>query len=205
MPRASTQQLVRSQLDAAARHEERYLDLQIDWVHEKNGTHIARFGGLWDRRTKAFVGDAPRSHVIAVHGRQVEAIQLFDRWLADHLRGPDPAVLARVREMIEQDLAFDAEAGALLGLSELFLTGGRRSGKTFIMEGILCSYAVAIPESIVWTVVPTEGFLDEPRKVIADKVMPRAWYEYNGSPQFTFYLVNGSQHVLRSGHKATSH
>lgn len=140
MPRASTQQLVRSQLDAAARREERYLDLQIDWVNEKSGTHIARFGGLWDRRDKAFVGDTQRSQVIAVHGRQVEAIQLFDRWLSDHLRGPDPAVLARVREMIEQDLAFDAEAGALLGLSELFLTGGRRSGKTFIMEGILCSY-----------------------------------------------------------------
>jgi hypothetical protein len=204
MPRASTQQLVRSQLDAVARHEERYLDLQIDWVREKSGTHIARFGGLWDRREKAFVGDTQRSQVIAVHGRQVEAIQLFDTWLVDHLRGPDPAVLARVREMIEQDMAFDAEAGALLGLSELFLTGGRRSGKTFIMEGILCSYAVAVPESIVWTVVPTEGFLDEPRKVIADKVMPKAWYEYNGSPQFTFYLVNGSQHVLRSGHKATS-
>ena len=54
MPRASTQQLVRSQLDAAARHEERYLDLQIDWIHEKHGTHIARFGGLGRSRPGLF-------------------------------------------------------------------------------------------------------------------------------------------------------
>src|SRR5262249_57124824 len=121
---------------------------QSGWIRERSGAHLARFGGLWDRRAKTFVGDAPRSHVIAVHGRQVEAIQLFDQWLADHLRGPDPAVLARVREMIEQDLAFDAEAGALLGLSELFLTGGPPSGKAFILEGLPCSYAIPLPHPI---------------------------------------------------------
>jgi hypothetical protein len=159
---------VRSQLDAAVRHDERYLDLQIKFVRYKSGTAIARYGGRWDRRTKEFVGDATRSMVFEVHGAQVEAILLFDKWLDEHYRGPDLEVLARVREIIEQNLAFDAELGALLGMSELFLTGGRRSGKTFLMEAILCSYAVTVPESIVWTVVPSEGFLEEPRKVIAD-------------------------------------
>jgi hypothetical protein len=195
---------VRSQLDAAVRHDERYLDLQIKFVRYKSGTPIARYGGLWDRRAKDFVGDATRSMVFEVHGAQVEAILLFDKWMDEHYRGPDPEVLARVREIIEQNLAFDAELGALLGMSELFLTGGRRSGKTFLMEAILCSYAVAVPGAIVWTVVPSEKFLEEPRKVIADDIMPNAWYEYNGSPEFTFYLVNGSQHVLLSGHKPTS-
>jgi hypothetical protein len=195
---------VRSQLDAAVRHDERYLDLQIKFVRYKSGTAIARYGGRWDRRTKEFVGDATRSMVFEVHGAQAEAMLLFDKWLDEHYRGPDPEVLARVREIIEQNLAFDAELGALLGMSELFLTGGRRSGKTFLMEAILCSYAVAVPGAIVWTVVPTEKFLEEPRKVIADDIMPTAWYEYNGSPEFTFYLVNGSQHVLLSGHKPTS-
>ena len=32
-------------------------------------------------------------------------------------------MLARMSEGIEQDLAFDAELGALLGMSELVLTG----------------------------------------------------------------------------------
>jgi hypothetical protein len=90
--------------------------------------------------------------VFEIHGAQIEAILLFDKWLDDHHRDPDPDVLARVREIIEQNLAFDAELGALLVLSEPFLTGGRRSGKTFLMEAILCSYAVAVPGAIVWTV-----------------------------------------------------
>jgi len=109
-----------------------------------------------------FVGDATRSMVFEVHGAQVEAILLFDKWLDEHYHGPDPEVLARVRDIIEQNLAFDAELGGLLGMSELFLTGGRRSGKTFLMEAILCSYAVAVRDSIVWTVVPSEKFIEEP-------------------------------------------
>src|SRR5579872_2362216 len=135
MPRASTQQLVRSQLDAAARHDERYLDLQIKFVRYKSGTPIARYGGRWDRRTKAFVGNASRCREITIHGAQVEAILLFDKWMEEHYHGPDPEVLARVRDIIEQNLAFDAELGGLLGMSELFLTGGRRSGKTTRRSG----------------------------------------------------------------------
>ncbi len=204
MPRASTQQLVRSQLDAAVRRDERFLDLQIEFIRYKSGTPIVQYGGLWDRAAKDFVCRASRSMIFELHGAQVEAILLFDQWLDEHYRGPDPDVLARVRDIIEQNLAFDAELGGLLGISELFLTGGRRSGKTFLMEAILCSYAVAVPDSIVWTVVPSEKFIEEPRKVIADSILPSAWYEYNGSPRFTFYLVNGSQHVLLSGHKPSN-
>jgi hypothetical protein len=173
---------VRSQLDAAARRDERLLDLQIEFVRYTSGTPIVRYGGLWDRTAKDFAGPASRSMIFELHGAQVEAILLFDQWMDEHYRGPDPEVLARVRDIIEQNLSFDAELGGLLGMSELFLTGGRRSGKTFLMEAMLCSYAVAVPGAIVWTVVPSEGFLEEPRKVIADDIMPATWYEYNGSP-----------------------
>lgn len=200
MPRNSTEHLVRSQLDADARQNARWLELQIDWVRYKSGTPIARFGGLWDRQDKIFVGDAEHSRVVEVHAAQVEAIQLFDKWMGDHMRGPDPQLLERVREIIQGNLDFDAELGALLGLSEMFLTGGRRSGKTVIMEGILCSYAVAVPSAIVWTVTPAETYHEEPRQVI-EELLPQHWYQYNGWPHFTFYLENGSQHVLRSGHK----
>ena len=201
MPRSSTAHLVRSQLDAAARRGARYLELQIDWVRYKSGTPIARFGGLWDRDEKIYAGDAKRSRRIEVHAAQVEAIQLFDKWMGDHLAGGDPEILARVREVIQQNLSFDTELGALLGLSEMFLTGGRRSGKSVIMEGILCSYAVGVPGSIVWTVTPSESYHEEPRQIVAE-LLPRDWYEYNGDPAYTFYLQNGSEHVLRSGHTA---
>lgn len=138
--------------------------------------------------------------MIEVHAAQVEAIQLFDQWMGSHLEGADPEVLARVREIIEQNLDFDAELGALLGLSEMYLTGGRRSGKSVIMEGILNSYAVGVPGSIVWTVTPAETYHEEPRQ-ITEALLPKDWYEYNGWPHFTFYFANGSQHVMRSGHK----
>jgi hypothetical protein len=143
-----------SQLDAAGRQSARYCELQIDWVRYKSGTPIARFGGLWDREEKCYAGDAKHSRVIEVHAAQIEAITLFDEWMVDHLQGGSTEVNDRIREVIQQDLEFDAELGALLGLSEMFLTGGRRSGKTVIMEGILNSYAVASSGSIVWTVTP---------------------------------------------------
>jgi hypothetical protein len=91
----------------------------------------------------------------------------------------------------------------MIGLCEIFLTGGRRSGKTVIMEGILNSYAVAMPGSIVWTVSPSENFLSEPKKV-NDKILPASWYEYLGDPNYTYYFANGSEHVIRSGFTAGS-
>ncbi len=202
MPRKSTEHLVRSQLDADDRRSARYLELQIDWVRYKSGTPVARFGGLWDRERKEYVCDAQHSRVIEVHAAQVEAIACFDRWLVDHLSGGSLELDARVREVIEGDLQLDSELGALLGMSEMFLTGGRRSGKSVIMEGILNSYAIAVPGSIVWTVTPSEAFHEEPRSII-ESLLPKAWYEYNGDPQYAFYLANGSEHVLRSGHRPT--
>lgn len=160
---------------------------------------IARFGGLWDRLAKDYAGDAPSSRVLEVHAQQIAAIQLFDRWLETHLS--TGASNAGVRKIIENDLELDADAIAAIGLSELFLTGGRRSGKTTIMMGILASYAIAVPGSIVWCVVPSEGFVVEPKEV-TDAILPKPWYEYNGWPHFTYYLANGSQIVFRSAHHA---
>jgi hypothetical protein len=198
MPRTSANKLVQSQLDAGARREARFVELQLDWVRYKSGTPIARFGGLWDRLAKGYAGDATRSRVIEVHAQQIAAVELFDRWLVEHLEGSAPAT-DRIREIIEGDIELDAATGAQLGLSELLLSGGRRSGKTTVMEGLLASYTIAVPGSIVWTVVPSEPFHVEPKEVL-EAVMPRGWYHYNGWPHFTFYLVNGSQHVIRSGH-----
>lgn len=164
---------------------------------------LARFGGLWDREDKCFVGDAEHSRVIEIHAAQIEAITLFDSWLDDHLKGNATEFNDRIREIIQGDIELDAEIGALLGLSELFLTGGRRSGKSVIMEGILCSYAIAVEGSIVWTVTPSEAFHEEPKKII-EELLPKEWYEYNGDPTYTFYLANGSEHVLRTGHKPGS-
>lgn len=197
MSRTSAASLIRSQLDAGDRRAARYVDLQIDWVRYKTREPIARFGGLWDRQAKDYAGDSPSGRVIEVHAQQISAVQLFDRWFSDHLAGSSSN--AGVRKIIEQELELDAEAIAAIGLSELFLSGGRRSGKTTVMMGMLASYAIAVPGAIVWCVVPSEQFVVEPKEVL-DAILPKAWYEYNGWPHFTFYLPNGSQIVFRSGH-----
>lgn len=172
--------------------------MQIDWVRYKSGTPIARFGGVWDRKLREFVGDAKTSRVIECHAQQVTAIEVFDRWMGAHLSGREAVDHDRMREIIEQNLPLD-NAGVALPLTELFLSGGRRSGKTFVMGGICASYTVAVPGALVWTVVTSETFHDEPRDV-QQQIMCRDWYEYNGWPHFTFYLANGSTHIIRSGH-----
>lgn len=162
----------------------------------KSGTPVARFGGRWDRQEKRWVGDARHVRTLEVHAQQIAVVELFDRWLGDHLGGKAP-LDDRVREAIANDLdsllTFDD-----LGLSELILSGGRRSGKTTVMEGVLASYSIAVEEATVWTITPSEQFHEEPRNVL-EALMPRDWYEYNGDPQYTFFLANGSRHILRSG------
>jgi len=227
MPRSPTNKLVRSQLDADARREARFVDLQLDFVEHGTKRHLARFGGLWDRLEKEYAGDAPRSRIIEVHAQQIRAIERFDLWFKSHL-DPEQAVLeaaeramldavarnddgaetlaqrtAHIRDTIANDRELDAEAISAIGLAELFLSGGRRSGKSTIMLSLLASYAIAVPESIVWCVVPSEQFHVEPKDII-EAICPRDWYGYNGAPFYTFYFCNGSQLVIRSGHHAGS-
>ena len=194
---------IESFLDEGGPRSSRYVDLQIDWVRYKSGTHIARHGGRWDRKRKRYTGDAATSRVIEVHAAQITAVETFDQWLGDQLAGRDASALNdRIREIIEGELEIDAETGAAIGISELFLSGGRRSGKSVIAEGLATSYAISVPGAIVWTVTPNESFHEEPRQILS-ALMPAHWYEYLGDPHFTFEIVNGSQHILRSGHKPT--
>lgn len=179
------------------------VDLCLGFVRHKSGTPIARFGGAWDTTRNEWAGDAERMRVIEVHGAQCEAISLLDRWLENHRRGAREAMGDQLRQqiidMIEGRLELDASNAHLLGLSEVYLTGGRRSGKTLIMESILTSVAIAVEGSIVWTVTPAEPKHTEPVEVLME-LMPTDWYQYNGWPHFTFYMVNGSKHRMISGH-----
>lgn len=197
MPRTSRQQLVQSQLDEGVRQAARYVDLQLDFVRYKSGTPIARFGGEWDRREKRYTGDAARSFVIEAHAEQVSAVQAFDEWFAEHLHGAPAS--DRIRDILADGDVEISELDIELGLCELILSGGRRSGKTTIAEALGIGYSVGVDGAIVWTVVPSEQMHEEPREVIA-ALMPDAWYTYLGWPHFTFHLANGSDHILRSGH-----
>lgn len=203
MRATSANHLIRSQLDAGSRDASRYVDLQLELRRYKSGTPIARFGGRWDRARKAYAGDASKSRVLEVHCAQITAVERFDSWLTDHLEGGATELDDRVREIVEGNLELDAASATMIGLRELIFSGGRRSGKTTIMEALLTAYVLAVPNAIAWTVVPSEQFRDEPKSVL-EEIMPTAWARWRGDPNFRFDLANGSVHHLRSGTKAQS-
>lgn len=179
------------------------INLQLDWVRYKSGTPIARFGGLWDTDLDAWRGDAPESRVLEVHGAQIEIIECFADWMRDHQEGGRREFSDRIREMVEGEIDIDETTEHLLGLTEMYCSGGRRAGKTAIMEGILTSYSVAVERSIVWTGTPAESKHAEPVAVLKE-IMPLDWYSYRGQPHYDFTLVNNSIHRMISGHKSNN-
>jgi hypothetical protein len=178
MPRKSqsTQRLAEERLDAAARASAASVDLQLDFVDERTGQLLMRFGGCWDRNLRAYVGDAKTSRVIRLHVGQLDACLWFDSWLADHLDG-----------------------GADVPIFDVALTGGRRGGKSALAFSCAVGYALACPGSIVWVVTPSDAFFGEPMEYL-ESIMPRHWYESLGWPHWTYFLPNGSTIILRSGH-----
>lgn len=198
MRATSHNRLVHSRLDAQSREADRFTDLQLEF--RAGDRPLARFGGRWDRHRKGFAGDAARSAVVHVHGFQVAAIDTFDRWLMVHLQTRDASVNAHARTLVQTDAELDADARALIGLSELFVVGGRRSGKSVVMLLMLVAYAISVPGSIVWCVVPSEGFYEEPRAIVEEH-LPHVWFRYRGDPAFKFEFINGSSLNLRTAVK----
>lgn len=171
------QQEADRQLGAAARASDRTVDLQIDWV-DYSGNRIARFGGLWDKEDREFVGDAETSRVIRMHEGQLAAARWFEQWMAEFV-GDNPS---------SRDPIFS-----------VLLAGGRRGGKTTIGIDMVDAFAITVPESIVWVVCPADSFYDEPLEYI-EASLPKHWYTELGAPHWSYYLVNGSSIVLRSAH-----
>ncbi len=183
MPRSSTERVVQQRLDEADHASARLCDLQVDFVSEKSGEHIARLGGLWDRKAKDFISDAPRSRVIRLHDGQLDFAQWFcNTWLPAHLNG----------WAVDETPIYTA-----------LVAGGRRGGKTFLLTALSLAYACAVPGAIVWIVVPSdiEGYGEELMQYL-EKLMPRAWYTQLGSPHWRYDLCNGSCIRFLSGFTA---
>lgn len=175
MPRNSVQAAVDRRLNEAARASDRYCDLQIDFVDERDDSLIARLGGRWDRKTKAFVSDAARSRVVRLHPGQVEFAQWFlNDWLDKHLG------VTELEEGEEQ-------------VNTALVAGGRRGGKTRELVWLAVAYGIAVPGSIVWFVVPSdiEGYGEELMSYI-NEFIPASWYSFLGAPHWRYDFPNGS-------------
>lgn len=183
MPRNSLQRVVERRLSEADRASARYCDLQLDLLDGRDDTHIARFGGRWDRREKDFAGDADRSRVVRLHPGQLEFARWFyDVWLDAHLNGW-PADVSPIYTAL--------------------VAGGRRGGKTSLLAMLVVGYACSVPGAIVWIVVPSdiEGYGEELMQYL-QTLMPREWYTQLGAPHWRYDLVNGSCIRFMSGFTA---
>lgn len=171
-------QLAQSRLDEGARRSAVSLDLQLDFVDERDNSVIARFGGVWNREVKDYVGTAETSRTIRLHPGQVDAAKWFDEWLGGHLEGNVPT----------SEKVFD-----------LALTGGRRGGKSALGFSLAVAYAVTVPGAIVWVVAPSDAYFTEPMAYL-ESIMPSDWYTSLGWPHWTYFLPNGSTIQLVSGY-----
>lgn len=169
--------LADQRLDADARENARYCDLQLELLDEKTGEVLGVFGGKWDRLRKDFDGSAKRSKKITLHEGQLDAARWFDRWIESYLSGES-----------DEPKIFDS-----------VFYGGRRGGKSALAFAIVVAFAVTVPGATVWVVVPSELYLTEPQAYL-EAIMPKEWYEQLGAPHWTYYLANGSTITIRSAH-----
>lgn len=180
MPRNSVDRVVHQRLSEAAHANARFCDLQVDLVDERDNRLIARLGGRWDRKRKEYVGDAPVSRVVRLHVGQLEFADWFaNKWLDAHLLGW-PADEAPIYTAL--------------------VAGGRRGGKTWLLTALSVAYACAVPNAIVWIVLPSdvEGYGEEIMRYV-ETLMPRAWYTSLGAPHWRYDLPNGSTIRFLSG------
>lgn len=120
------------------------------------------------------------SRTVRLHPGQLDGAQWFCDWLRGYLDGTTPP----------EEQVFDA-----------LFAGGRRGGKSALMFTLGVCFALAIPGVIVCIVTPSDAFYAEPIKYL-EAIMPKSWYVSLGAPHWTYYLLNGSQIVIRSGQTA---
>jgi hypothetical protein len=181
MPRKTKQAIQAAaelRLAEADRGGERLVDLQIDWI-SPDGSRFARFGGRWDSLEHEWDGDAETSLIVKLHEGQMLAARWFYEWLGIW-QGAVPS---------DKDKIYSA-----------LLCGGRRGGKTTLGMDCVHALAVAEPNALAWVVAPSEDFYDEPIGCI-ERALPSHWYTSLFAPHWKFFLVNGSEIVLRSAHK----
>lgn len=173
----SVQRTADQHLDGDDRVSGRLAEYQIDWV-DYAGNRIGRFGGLFDRKAREYIGDAGHSRVVRMHPGQEAAARWFNDWLGEHL-----GIIERVGPPTFHTLC----------------AGGRRGGKSHFITNAVAAYITAVPDAIGWLVAPADSFYEELIGYV-EECWPRWWYESLGAPHWTFFHGNGSKLTMRSGY-----
>ena len=164
----------RSKQGAAAA---RFVDMRLELLAPDCAV-VSRFGGRWDRLAKQHVDGIETARVVTLHEGQLEAAQWFDGWIGHHLAGDNEP----------KEKVYDC-----------LLAGGRRGGKTAFALLAAIGYALTVAGALVWIVCPSDAFYGEPTDYL-ESIMPRDWYHAIGMPHPRWFLANGSEIALLSGH-----
>jgi len=150
---------------------------------------LIEVGGVWNKRSKRWEpGESETLMVIRIPrgSEQEPAARYVAEWLrriAIGPKGPHWEDFHRVWTLL--------------------LEGGRRGGKSHLSVVTLVTYAVMIPNALVWAVSPTNDETDELEGAIRS-LLPGDWYTFRGgggNRASQFKLPNGSRILLISGHK----
>lgn len=160
----------------------RLVDLRLQWLEDRDSDAvILDVGGVWDRKLKRWHGDGSACQIVRMHPGQYRAAYWFAEWLRYYVSGaPRPPELEHVWTML--------------------LAGGRRGGKSDLLEKILLTSCIAKPRGIVWGVSPAEEETEELHQAL-DYWIPESWAIFRGTKgggQWRF--AHGSRLTLRSAH-----
>lgn len=175
--------VIREQVEVDPETEGGWITQSGKWITD--GDVLLDVGGLWDIAEEDFVDDPDDLGVVhSVHPAQVEFVKWFANWLADYVEGIKPD---------------DPDFSALL-------SGGQRAGKTWAMVLCCVAFCLAVPDSIVWIVCPTEPTWSEIERLLEGPggLLASSWYERDGEKKEIFRFADGAELVLRSGHDPES-
>lgn len=153
---------------------ERFVDLAVEFVDERDLSLLFAVGGRWDRKRKRWSDEEPRSALqFKLHPGQIESALFFRDWFEAYMAGEslDPEIYA-----------------------SLFL-GGSRAGKTALGVFLTIAFAACVPGARVWLVQPTKTDDDDELENEFDEHIPAAWATKSGGK---YRMANGAQMVIRS-------
>jgi hypothetical protein len=162
------------------RSEHRFVDLRVQWLEDFDSCEvILDVGGRWDRKEERWIDDGEKCRIMRLHEGQYPAGYWFSEWLRYYITGePRPPHLEHVWTML--------------------LAGGRRGGKSDLLEKILATGAVAKPNGIIWGVSPTEPETFELEAKL-NPWIPESWAYYRES-ELRWRFAHGTELFLLSAH-----